>query len=56
MHHVVHEDDPFWRTVHDLKQVLDPNKIIAPVATVSSEFFHLLGYFGIRKEDSGIVR
>ncbi|RKX34975.1 MAG: hypothetical protein DRP64_19640 [Verrucomicrobia bacterium] len=30
MHHVVHEDDPFWRTVHDLKQVLDPNNIIAP--------------------------
>jgi len=30
MHHVVHEDDTFWRTVHDLKQVLDPNGIIAP--------------------------
>jgi len=30
MHHVVSEDDPFWRTVRDLKQVLDPNNIIAP--------------------------
>lgn len=30
MHHVVKEDDPFWQTVRDLKQVLDPNHIIAP--------------------------
>ena len=30
MHHVVREDDPFWRTVRDLKKVLDPNGIIAP--------------------------
>jgi len=30
MHHVVREDDPFWQTVRDLKQVLDPNNIIAP--------------------------
>ena len=30
MHHVVHENDPFWQTVRDLKQVLDPNNIIAP--------------------------
>ena len=30
MHLVVSEDDPFWRTVRDLKQVLDPNHIIAP--------------------------
>ncbi len=30
MHHVVHEDDSFWRTVRDLKKVLDPNGIIAP--------------------------
>ncbi len=30
MHHVVCEDDPFWRTVRDLKQTLDPNNIIAP--------------------------
>jgi len=30
MHHVVREDDPFWRTIRDLKQVLDPNGIIAP--------------------------
>jgi 4-cresol dehydrogenase (hydroxylating) len=27
---VVGEDDPFWRTVRDLKKVLDPNNIIAP--------------------------
>jgi 4-cresol dehydrogenase (hydroxylating) len=30
MHHVVDENDPFWRTVRDLKQTLDPNGIIAP--------------------------
>jgi 4-cresol dehydrogenase (hydroxylating) len=30
MQHVVSEDDSFWRTVRDLKQVLDPNGIIAP--------------------------
>lgn len=30
MHHVVSESDPFWRTVRDLKKVLDPNGIIAP--------------------------
>jgi 4-cresol dehydrogenase (hydroxylating) len=30
MHHVVNEDDSFWRTVRDLKKVLDPNNIIAP--------------------------
>lgn len=30
MHRVVREDDPFWRTVRDLKKVLDPNGIIAP--------------------------
>ncbi|MEE9369058.1 MAG: FAD-binding protein [Pontiella sp.] len=30
MHQVVHEDDSFWRTVRDLKKVLDPNNIIAP--------------------------
>ncbi|MEN7972540.1 MAG: FAD-binding oxidoreductase [Verrucomicrobiota bacterium] len=30
MHHVVHEEDSFWRTVRDLKQVFDPNNIIAP--------------------------
>jgi len=30
MHHVVHENDPFWRTVRDLKKGLDPNGIIAP--------------------------
>jgi len=30
MHQVVSEDDPFWQTVRDLKQVLDPNHIIAP--------------------------
>ncbi|MCF7816842.1 MAG: FAD-binding oxidoreductase [Kiritimatiellales bacterium] len=30
MHLVVHENDPFWRTVRDLKKVLDPNGIIAP--------------------------
>ncbi len=30
MHRVVHEDDPFWRTVRDLKKALDPNNIIAP--------------------------
>jgi 4-cresol dehydrogenase (hydroxylating) len=30
MHHVVREDDAFWRTVRDLKKVLDPNNIIAP--------------------------
>ncbi|WP_372807326.1 FAD-binding oxidoreductase [Pontiella sp.] len=27
---VVNEDDPFWRTVRDLKKVLDPNHIISP--------------------------
>lgn len=30
MHQVVNGDDPFWRTIRDLKQVLDPNNIIAP--------------------------
>ena len=30
MHHVVHENDSFWRTARDLKKVLDPNGIIAP--------------------------
>ena len=30
MHHVVQEDDPYWRTVRDLKKALDPNGIIAP--------------------------
>lgn len=30
MHHVVCPDDPFWQTVKALKQVLDPNNIIAP--------------------------
>ncbi|NQU39800.1 MAG: FAD-binding protein [Lentisphaerae bacterium] len=30
MHHVVKEDDPFWQTIRDLKQTLDPNHIIAP--------------------------
>jgi 4-cresol dehydrogenase (hydroxylating) len=30
MHHVVSEDDSFWRTVRDLKKALDPNNIIAP--------------------------
>jgi len=30
MHHVLNEDDTFWQTVRDLKQVLDPNHIIAP--------------------------
>lgn len=30
MHQVVNEDDSFWRTVRELKKVLDPNGIIAP--------------------------
>lgn len=30
MERTVREDDPFWRTVRDLKKVLDPNNIIAP--------------------------
>jgi 4-cresol dehydrogenase (hydroxylating) len=30
MHRVVHEDDPFWRTVCSLKKALDPNGIISP--------------------------
>jgi len=30
MHHVVNEDDSFWRTVRELKKVLDPNGIISP--------------------------
>jgi len=30
MHHVVSEADPFWRTVREIKKVLDPNGIIAP--------------------------
>ena len=30
MHQVVKADDPFWQTVRDLKQALDPNHIIAP--------------------------
>ncbi len=30
MHHVVRENDSFWKTVRDIKKVLDPNNIIAP--------------------------
>lgn len=30
MHQVVSENDPFWRTVRELKKALDPNNIIAP--------------------------
>jgi 4-cresol dehydrogenase (hydroxylating) len=30
MHHVVSTDDPFWQTVSELKNVLDPSNIIAP--------------------------
>lgn len=30
MHQIVDEGDVFWRTVRDLKQVLDPNNIISP--------------------------
>jgi 4-cresol dehydrogenase (hydroxylating) len=30
MHHVVKEDDSYWKTVRDLKKALDPNGIIAP--------------------------
>ncbi|MDZ8118051.1 FAD-binding oxidoreductase [Pontiella agarivorans] len=30
MHQVVHENDPFWQTIRDLKSALDPNGIIAP--------------------------
>ncbi len=30
MHRVVCADDPFWRTVANLKKVLDPNHIISP--------------------------
>ncbi len=30
MHHVVSENDCFWKTVRDLKAALDPNNIIAP--------------------------
>jgi 4-cresol dehydrogenase (hydroxylating) len=30
MHHVVDPSDPFWQTVRELKNVLDPNHIIAP--------------------------
>jgi len=30
MHHVVSEEDSFWKTVCDLKKTLDPNGIIAP--------------------------
>ena len=30
MHIVVNEDDPYWRTVRDLKKILDPNNVIAP--------------------------
>lgn len=30
MQHVVREDDTYWKTVQGLKQVLDPNGIIAP--------------------------
>ena len=29
-HHVVKENDPFWRTVRELKQVLEPIDINAP--------------------------
>ena len=30
MNLVVNEEDPFWKTVRDLKKALDPNNIIAP--------------------------
>ena len=30
MHRVVDENDPYWKTVRDLKKALDPNNIIAP--------------------------
>jgi 4-cresol dehydrogenase (hydroxylating) len=30
MDRVVHEDDPFWQTVREIKKALDPNGIIAP--------------------------
>ncbi|MDF7806536.1 FAD-binding oxidoreductase [Pontiellaceae bacterium B12219] len=30
MHQVVHENDSFWQTVHNLKKALDPNGIMAP--------------------------
>ena len=30
MHQVVDADDPFWQKIRDLKQVFDPNHIIAP--------------------------
>ncbi len=30
MQHFVSEDDPFWCKVRDMKQVFDPNHIIAP--------------------------
>ncbi len=30
MHHVVSEDDSFWRTAREIKKALDPNGIIAP--------------------------
>ena len=30
MHHMVTADDSFWRTVREIKKVLDPNGIIAP--------------------------
>ena len=30
MHHILNEDDAYWRTIRDLKKVLDPNNIIAP--------------------------
>lgn len=30
MHHIVDENEVYWRTVRDLKKALDPNHIIAP--------------------------